>query len=145
MFVKDTDLVSIRVYYKRIGDTGHKYAAFSSDELGEEEKRTGDFSTLNVKMAELTWGLYNELQDGAMVEYELPNGETERRFNYRKFKEGKLKRLLKEWDACETVNGEPKPVPIDDQNVSHLAPQIAESILSAYDAASYLTEETEKN
>ena len=145
MFIRSTDLVSIRIYYKKINEKAHKYIAFNSEDLKEEAKKSGGFSILNVKMAELNWGIYNDLQDEATIDVHLPNGETESKFSYKKFKESKLKRLLKSWDATIEVDGEVAPMPVTEENILDLAPPIAEAILSAYEDASYLTGESEKN
>jgi hypothetical protein len=91
---------------------------------------------LTVKMKELTWGLYNQLQDNAMIAD--ANGES--RFNFRSYKESKLKSLIKEWDAKDKDG---KPVMVNEITISHLAPSIAETIIRSYDEISFLTEDEE--
>ena len=137
MFVKDTDLINIKIYYKK---DQYLYIAHSEKEFAdleiEEEKNT--FKEVNVKMKELTWGLFNTLQEEAMVDV----GSGERSFNFKIYKENRLKKLIKEWDAKDA---EEKPVPVSDKNIASLAPPIAETILRAYDETSFVTEGEEKN
>lgn len=152
MFIQDGDLVDIAIYWRQ---TGYNYEAHTKLEFNklksEEEKKIGsledrlrfenkmnEFKILNVKMKLLTWGLYNDLQEGAVVS--SVNGD--RHFNLKMYKEQRLKRLLTKWDA---VNKDGKPVSISDGSIAHLAPDIAEAILRGYDEISFLDEEQEKN
>ena len=137
MFVEDKDCLELKVYYKKYGHSYDAYTVkeFEKSELGEEDKKK--FKEVNLKMSELTWGLYNQLQEGAMID----GGDGERRFSFKIYKESRLSKLIKEWDA---VDGDGKPVPINDKTLSHLSPSIAETILRAYDELSFISEEDEK-
>ena len=136
MFIKDTDLIDIKVYYLK---RGHKYVAYTEKEFGElklKEDEKKPYECLSLKMKELTWGLYNQLQEDAMVED--VNGSPQ--FNVKIYKENRLNKLIKEWSA---VGEDKKPIPINQEYISHLAPDIAESILRAYDELSFISKDEE--
>ena len=145
MFVSQDDVVEIKIYYIK---RGRFYEAFTRGEY-EEEKASlkkqrkkfdeGEYSLLKVKMLELTWGLYNELHESALV----TDSKGEKNFNYKAFKEGKLLRLIKEWDAKDPKTG--YQAVCDEVNIKSLSPNIAEAILRGYDEENMMSEETEKN
>lgn len=136
MFIKDSDLIDIKIYYIK---KGHRYLAYTESELDtlnllEDEKKK--YKILSLKMQELTWGLYNQLQEDAMAED--INGNLQ--FNVKIYKENRLVKLIQEWDA---KNDEGKPVPVASGAISHLAPDIAETVLRAYDEISFMSKEEE--
>jgi len=137
IFVKDTDLVEITIYYKKHGRRFNAYTEkeFKALDLKEDEKKP--YETLSLKMKELTWGLYNQLQEDAMAE----DGSGNPQFNVKIYKENRLQKLIKEWDVKENE----KPIPITPSSISHLSPDIAEIILKAYDEISFVDSETEGN
>jgi len=131
----DNEFIQVKIYYKKIG---HKYVAYTEQEFNktikEEEKK--NYMSLMAKFFELSWGLYNELQESAIME----NSNGERQFNYKIFKENRLRKLMKEWDAQK----DGKPVPINEKSISMLSPVIAEALLRSYDDMVILGEEEEK-
>ena len=134
MFIQDNDLIEIKVYVR---NNGHRYTCYTENDYKKlAEKDKNKCNPFVLKMKELTWGLYNQLQDESMLE--TNSGES--KFNYRHYKEAKLRALIKERDA---KGKDGKPVQVDESNISHLAPAIAETILRAYDEISFLTEEEE--
>jgi hypothetical protein len=139
MLIEDNAVVEVVIYYRKNGKRYDVFTAneFKKSELTEEKKTL--FSTLKTEMKELTWGLYNELQESAMVE---SGGFGERTFNFKIYKETRLKRLLVKWDAKDKEN---KPLPINDKILSQLAPSVAEAILRAYDEVAILDGDEEKN
>jgi len=139
MIIDDNAVIEIIIYYKKSGNRYDVYTAkeFKNLDLLEEKKKL--FTLLKVEMKELNWGLYNDLQDAAMVE---SGGFGERVFNFKVYKESRLKKLLVKWDAKDKEN---KPLPINDKIINQLAPSIAETILKAYDEVSILDGEEEKN
>ena len=92
-------------------------------------------------MKVLTWGLYNELQD---LSVDLDD-EGNRHFNYKKYKEVRLTKLIADWDATvkDKEGKEIKVNPIE-KTIKSMAPEIAEAILNAYDQVMYLSEAEEK-
>ena len=166
MFIEGDEIVEFKILYKKTRHiyTAYTEVEFKDfleirrSELDEKNKQRdkkrdlesivdidaviegeiGLYSSLNVKMKEVSWGLYNELQEGA---YEADE-KGERVFNYRKYKESRLITLLMEWDA-KSKKGD--PVKIDKRSIYNTPPPIAEAILRAYDDVSFINEETEKN
>jgi len=109
---------------------------FKDNVKTEEEQKK--FKVLNIDMKLLTWEMFNILQDTATA-YDI-EGRTH--FNYRSYKENKLKKLIVRWDAVTTdKEGKSIPVQVDESHIMQLSPSIAEAILSEYDASSYLDEE----
>lgn len=134
MFIQDDDVFELKVYYRK---NKNRYMACTEKEfkeLGEADK--AKYKALLLKARELSWSLYNQLQDDAMID----NGSGDRQFNFRAYKENRLKNLIKEWDAKDKDG---KPVPINEKSIAHLSPAIAETILRAYDDVSLLSEEEE--
>jgi len=142
MFVKNNDTVDVKVYYKQ---NGYKFLVLTQVEINEkikakkltEEQIKNDFKVLNLQMAILSWGTYNEFQNNASKL--TPQGE--RYFDYRTYKEDRLKKLIKSWDA---VDPEGKPVPINEMTVMSLVPVMGDAIVKAYDEESFYDEESEK-
>lgn len=141
MFIEDKEFIEIKVFYKKVGRHYVAYSqdSFDSSEMSEEEKK--EFQELNIQAAQLTWGLYNDLQEKAMVPDEFGN----RKWNYKIYKENKLRSIIKKWDATHQNNeGKTVPVPLNPQMISKLAPDIAETILNFYDQKTLLDDEDEK-
>lgn len=132
MFIQDDDVFDVKVYYRKNKNRYMAYTEKDYKDLPEEEKTK--CSVLSIRAKNMSWGLYNQLQDDAMVD----NGSGERQFNFRAYKENRLKNLIKEWDAKDKDG---KPVPINEKSIAHLSPAIAETILRAYDDVSLLSEE----
>lgn len=138
MFITDDDVVDIKVYYRKIKHTYKAYTEKEFKELKLDEEKVKKFEVLTVSMTVLNFGLYNELQEEALVNV----GNGDRQFNFKIYKEGRLKKLIKKWDA---KGKEGKIAPINEVAISKMAPVIAEAILRGYDEASFLSEEEEKN
>lgn len=139
MFVDPNELTEIKVYYKR---TGRHYVVSSAEDynvLGEEEKKK--YKCLTVKVRELTWGLYNELNEDSIIK----DGSGSRQWNYKLYKENKIRKILASWDAQKAnEKGEMVPVPLNNDTISKLAPDIAENILTSYDTLMFVSEDEEK-
>jgi hypothetical protein len=140
MFVEE-DLLTIVIYYQK---EGLHYLAFNEKtfndmELSEEDKNK--YKKLTVKARQLTWGLYNDLQESAMVEDELGN----RRWNYKIYKENKLRKIIAAWDAkMKNENDEMVKAPINPKTIGKMAPEIAEVLLNTYDQMTLIDGEEEK-
>jgi len=136
MFIDDKETVDVMTYYKK---TGHDYEAHTAKEfrrlkLQEDDKKS--YNIVKIKAAVLTWGLYNELQEASLVITDA----GDRQFNYRLYKENRLTKMIKEWDAKDK---EGKPVPVNEKAILHLSPVVAEAILRALDELSFVGEEEE--
>jgi hypothetical protein len=142
MFIKDSDCVEVKIYYKQ---NGYKFLALTEKDIAErikEKKLTGaqlkeDFEILTVQMSILSWGAYNELQDRASK----LTAQGERYFDYKAYKEERLKTLVKSWSAKDD---EGNPVPVTQDTVMELVPSIGDAIVKGYDEASFYDEDAEK-
>lgn len=139
MFVDPNELIEIKVYYKKTGRHYNVLAPEDYEILDEEEKST--YKCLTVQTRELTWGLYNELNEESVMKDNM-GGRT---WNYKLYKENKLKKILVSWDAQKpNSKGELAPVTLNVDTIKNLAPDIAESILTTYDSLMFISEEEEK-
>jgi len=136
MFIDDQETNDIEVYYKK---AGHDFEAYTAKELKKtilKDDEKAKYQVIKIKTRVLTWGLYNDLQESAVV----IGDQGERRFNYKIYKENRMKKLLKSWDAKDK---EGKPATINDNTISHLSPSVAEAILRALDEIAFVSEEEE--
>ena len=141
MFIEIDESLEVTIYYKKNGRHYTAYSSKSFEEIGLPEEEIAKFSKLTLRLKPLTWGLYNDLQEAAMVKDNLGN----RNWNYKVYKENKLRKIIIKWDA--TMKGEDDkmiPAPVNPQVISNLAPDIAEAILTAYDQITLIDEEEEK-
>ena len=100
MFVKDTDVVDIKIYYRK---KGRRYTSLTENELEKQNLKDDEkkaYKVVSLKMKELTWGLHNQLQEDGMIED--INGTPQ--FNVKLYKENRLHKLIKEWDAVFFIN-----------------------------------------
>mgnify|MGYP000695648833 CR=1 FL=1 len=135
MFIEE-DPISISIFFKKVGRHFIAYSKPDYDKMELSEEERSLYKELTLQMRPLTWGLYNELQESAMVLDELGN----RQFNYKVYKENRLLRLIRKWNAKR----DGKDVPINPTTLSKLSPDIAEVILTEYDNVSLLDEDDEK-
>ena len=127
MFIEDEELLEIVVHYKK---AGRHYVAYNDqvfNEIGLSDEEKENFQKLTVKARQLTWGLYNDLQEAAMVKDELGN----RNWNYKVYKEHKLRSIIAQWDAT-MKNGEGELVAIWPKThiIAKISPEIADVILN---------------
>ena len=147
MFIDVNDHIKVRVYYLKSGHTYESYTSSEFDKLKLRDSEKKKYKSLNLVMRQLTWGLQNDLQENALRD--LPNGMS--KFHYKTFKEGKLEKTIVSWS---TQDEEGNDTPIKDKDgkeikvsvdvIRGLAPEIAESIVRAYDNAVLLGDESEK-
>ena len=125
--------------------SGKNYVAYGEQDFKDSIKEDKDklkYKKLTVTMRAMTWGLYNELQEHSSV-YDINAGRNI--FNFKKYKEEKLRKLIVKWDATKPdKDGKLIPVPVEEKTVLSLAPSIAETIISQYDDVSILDEDDEK-
>ena len=146
MFIDSEKLVTIKVYYKKVG---REYIAHSEKEfvkLKIDEPTRQSFKSLELKMKQLTWGLHNDIQDESYIYLDGPNGpQTVRKFSYKLYKLNRMIKLIAEWDAkMPNSKGDLVSVPLTEEHILKIAPNIAESILEAYDECMMLSDEEEK-
>lgn len=141
MFIEESNPIEVIVHYRKIGRGFIAYTDSAFKEAKIDEASRSQYKSVKVSMKPLTWESYNDLQDRSFV----PDETGKRKFNYRLYKENKLKSLIAAWDAKTTnEKGETVTVPINDTNVMKLSPDIAEAILEGYDSAALMSEEEEK-
>ena len=136
MFIEKEDVIPISIHYRKVGHTYLCYNDEDYEKLADKDAET--YKHVNIKMAVTDWGIYNDLQNGAIETDE----EGERRFNNKKYKEARLLRLIKDWDVKDKDDKVIKPTP---ERIQSLAPSVAETILDEYDKNTFLSEEEEKN
>lgn len=131
MFIDANETVDIVLYYKK--ENKH-YRVFSQKDLNElnlTQIEKNEFKVVNIKMKAMTWGLYNDLQDMGFEK----GVNNERIWNFKLYKQNRLKNLIVSWDAKKTnAKGEQENVPVTQETILSLAPEIAESILAAYNS-----------
>jgi len=142
MFIKKNDTVEVKIYFKQ---KGYKFLALTGEEVQSrikdkkltEEQLKEEYSSLTIQMKVLSWGEYNDFQSSA----QKTNANGDRYFDYRTYKEDRLKKLIRSWDA---VDQEGKPVPANEQTVMSLVPTIGDAIVKGYDELCFYDEEKEK-
>jgi len=138
MFITDDEVIDVIVYYRQVGRVYLSYKESDFNENIKEEDKV-KYKKLTVSMRILTWGLYNELQDAAWLRDENMEKST---WSNKKYKEEKLKKIIVKWDATmKNKKGEEIPAPINSNTIMSMSPNIAETILSAYDERSIFSEE----
>ena len=164
MFIDEKELIEFKIYYKKVG---RHYIAFNEGDfqeidipsiekldadqkkrLTEEDKKKmteeekAKFKVVNIRARPLTWGLYNELQEEAVVKDNLGN----RQWNYKRYKEVKLRRIIAEWDVKTTreSDGQTVTAPVSPNQIATLSPDVAEVILNTYDKIMIMDEAEEK-
>jgi len=141
MFIDDEKKIKLCIFYKKLG---RYYSCFTEKDfrdLDVKEEEKDSFKKVNIVMKDLTWGLYNEIQENSFS----INKSGDRQFNYRLYKENRLTMLIESWDAVSLgPDGEAIPIPANEKNIKSLSPEIAELIIAAYDDESYFTDAEEK-
>ena len=141
MFVENNNKIKIEIFYKKKGRLYSCYDSKSFEEEDMPEAERSSYKKVAIYMKELTWGLYNEIQEESFSEDHSGN----RVFNYRLYKEKRLSRLIESWDAVRAdPQGNPIPIPVNEENIKSLSPEIAELITAVYDDLSYFKEDEEK-
>jgi polyphosphate kinase 2 (PPK2 family) len=102
------------------------------------EKDRAAFEKVCFTMRPLTWRQHNEIQRAATVTRPGMGSDLD----WVTYKERKLCTVLVGWDA---KGKDGKPIPVSDDNVLKLAPQVAETLLSEFDQATIMGDEERKN
>lgn len=130
MFIGNEDSVDISIFYRKFGKTYKCYDYQEFEKIDKEEQQK--YIKLNIKARVLTWEMFNTLQAIA-------------KDNYKSFKENKLKKVIIKWDAKKDNNGVQVDVPLTEDSIMCLSPNVAETILKAYDAVMFINDDEEKN
>jgi len=130
MFIEKDDNKEITIFYKK---EGLHYIAYSKAdfEKGVKEDVRAKFSSVVISMRPLTWELFNDINEAAVVKSNL----GDREWNYKLYKENKLKTIIIGWDAKKkNEKGELVQLPVNSELILNMAPEIAEIVLSEYDS-----------
>jgi hypothetical protein len=140
MFI-DNNYINITIFYKK---TGMNYIAFLQKDFNKKvpnELSRKKFLSVTIKLKPLTWGIYNDINNPAILKSE----DGDRGYDYKSYKEHKLKTIIVDWDVKKKNNkGELEKVTITDESILSIAPEIAELILKEYDEVTMISEEEEK-
>lgn len=129
MFIDVNETINFTIYYKK---QKYAFSVCAQEDFDKitDEKEKALYKSVALKTKPFTWGITNELNESAIVR----NDNGDRIWNYKLFKEHKLKAILAAWDAKRTnKNNEVEAVPLTNDAILNLAPEIAEFILVTYD------------
>jgi len=143
MFVKKNDVVDVNIYFKQ---KNYKFLVLTAEDVEgrikakklTEEQLKEEYTKVVIQMKVLSWGDYNDFQSHAQLT--APNGD--RYFDYKTYKEDRLKKLIKSWDAVSQEDG--KPVIVNEMSIMSLAPAIGDGIVKGYDELCFYDEDKEK-
>ena len=130
MFIEKDDNKEITIFYKK---AGFHYIAYSKADFEKEVKEDAraKFSSVVINMRPLTWELFNDINEAAVIKSNL----GDRDWNYKLYKENKLKSIIVGWDAKKkNEKGELVQLPVNSESILNMAPEIAEIVLSEYDS-----------
>jgi len=129
MFIDVNETINFTIYYKKQNNSFIVCNQETFDKITDEKEKSL-YKFVALKTKPFTWGISNELNESAIIR----NDSGDRIWNYKLFKEHKLKMILVSWDAKRTnKSGETEAVPLINENILCLAPEIAEFILLTYD------------
>jgi len=141
MFVEDQEYMSIVIYYKKEGRHYLAYNDKTFDAMDLEDEQRKEFEKLTVQARPLTWGLYNDMQETAMIPDEFGN----RKWNYKVYKETKLRKIIASWDAkMKDADGKVIKALIKPNIISKMSPEIAEVLINTYDQMTLIDDDAEK-
>lgn len=136
MFIESGGEIHISLYYKR---ASNGTVRVETDLKMIPEKERDKYIKAEFSLKPLTWKQHNDIQRSAMVN-RGPGVGTE--LDWVLYKERKLCEVLVGWDAKDKND---KPIPVKEEHIFKLSPQIAEVLLQEFDKASVMGEEERKN
>jgi len=136
MFIESGGEIAVEIYYKQSAN-GTVHIKADSVEIPEKDKDVWKKASFTLKP--LTWKQHNDIQRAATVNRGPGMGSD---LDWVLYKERKLVTVLKSWDAKDASD---KPIPVNQENIFRLCPQIAEALLNEFDKATVLGEEERGN
>ncbi len=130
MFIEKNDNKEITIFYKK---EGFHYIVYSKVDFEKEVKEDAraKFSSVVITVRPLTWELFNDINEAAVIKSKL----GDREWNYKLYKENKLKTIIIGWDAKKkNEKGELVQLPVNSESILNMAPDIAEIVLNEYDS-----------
>jgi len=146
LFDSANTIIEIEIYYKRDGLAWFVYNDEEFKKL-KERKTISDEEAIKYKCIKITarqldWGTFNDAQEAAYQTVTGLDGQQERRFNLKLYKEAKLLRIILNWNLCKSVNDrQVMPLEVKPEVIEQLPIPIVEKLLTEYDRQSILTEE----
>lgn len=135
MFIESDGEVKVELFIKK-SKNGSIKVLTSLKDIDEDER--AKFEPSIFRMRPLTWKQHNDIQRAATVM--KPGFGAE--LDWVLYKERKLCTVLIGWDAKDKDG---KSVPVKDEHIFRLSPQIAETLLGEFDRATVVGEEERKN
>lgn len=155
------NLVNITTYYiEDLKKTGNSVFHFiDSPEQMSDWKKRGYFT--RVELAEikqagqtidtskvieelhtvwrrLTWKEQNEISSKCLIHIPMTDGQTRSQWDGIRFRDLKLKACLKGWDL---TNEEGRKIPVNDDNIDNLVPEVAHQLVSDFERVTEPSEE----
>ncbi len=134
MFIESSGEIAVEIYYKKAKNGTIHIKTDMTDVTDKELWTKASFA-----LKPLTWKQHNDIQRGATVNRGPGMGSD---LDWVLYKERKLVTVLKSWDAKDADG---KPIPVTQDNIFKLSPQIAEALLNEFDKATVLGEEERGN
>jgi len=145
MFIEKDGEITVELYVRKFRN-GTVRVESKIDEVPEKDRAL--FDKVTFRMRPLTWRQHNEVQRAATVTRPGMGSDLD----WVTYKERKLCTVLVGWDAKtkDTTDADGKvvpgkPVPVNDDNILRLAPQVAETLLGEFDRATMMGEDERKN
>lgn len=135
MFIEKDGIIKIELYVKKFRNGSVRVEQHLED-VAEADRHL--FEKVTFTMKPLTWRQHNEIQRAATVTKPGLGSDLD----WVTYKERKLCTVLTGWDA-NTKDG--KPIPVTDENILRLSPQVAELLLNEFDHATVMGDEERKN
>ena len=140
-----SEIINIDIYYRRDGLAWIVYNDEEFETLKERkaisEEDEKKFKCIKIQTRQLDWGIFNDSQESAYETVINAEGQQERRFNIKLFKEAKLMRIIVGWNLCKSVNDrQVMPLEVKPEILEQLPIPIVEKILYEYDRQSILSE-----
>jgi hypothetical protein len=135
MFIEPGGEIKVELFIKK-GSNGT--VQVETDLLKVPEKDRAKYEKVTFSMKPLTWKQHNDIQRASIID----RGPMGREIDWVNYKERKLCAVLKGWDVKDKND---KPIPVNDENIFRLCPQVAENLLNAFDTATIMGDEERKN
>ena len=136
MFIEKEGEIKVSLFVRKFSN-GASRVETTLDAIPEKDK--SKFDKVEFTMRPLTWKQHNDVQRAATVNKGPGMGSD---LDWVLYKERKLCTVLVGWDV-KTKDG--KAIPVSDENIFKLCPQVAETLLQEFDRATIMGDEERKN
>jgi len=136
MFIESNGEIGIDLYIRNEG-CGKIKVRLNLNDLSDEIKKS--YEKHSFKLKPITWKQNNDLTRESLVN-RGPGVGVE--WDWVMHKEKKLCMILKGWDAKDKDG---KAVPLNEENIFKLSPNVAETLLDEFDKRTLINDEERKN